>query len=124
MLPPSVLAMGGGGVFHRLVEAADILRRGGMGVVPTDTCYTFACDILSRKGLERVSREGTTDRGLCDGVHLPSLGPEPGSRQRDRRLCPRKIKQPVESQWKSHALVPWSQDLSQADGGKGAGVGQ
>ncbi|CAN0502397.1 unnamed protein product, partial [Scytosiphon promiscuus] len=38
----------------RLTEAADILRKGGVGVIPTDTCYTFACDILSRKGVERV----------------------------------------------------------------------
>ncbi|CAM9582241.1 unnamed protein product, partial [Scytosiphon promiscuus] len=38
----------------RLTEAADILRKGGVGVIPTDTCYTFACDILSRKGVERI----------------------------------------------------------------------
>lgn len=41
-------------VLPRLVEAAEILSRGGVGVIPTDTCYTFACDILSRKGIERV----------------------------------------------------------------------
>ncbi|CAM9535960.1 unnamed protein product, partial [Ectocarpus sp. 12 AP-2014] len=38
----------------RLVEAGNILRNGGVGVIPTDTCYTFACDILSRKGVERI----------------------------------------------------------------------
>ncbi|CAM9849350.1 unnamed protein product [Laminaria digitata] len=38
----------------RLEEAGNILRSGGVGVIPTDTCYTFACDIQSRKGVERV----------------------------------------------------------------------
>ncbi|CAM9117627.1 unnamed protein product [Ectocarpus fasciculatus] len=38
----------------RLIEAGNILRKGGVGVIPTDTCYTFACDILSRKGVERI----------------------------------------------------------------------
>eukprot|EP00903_Cladosiphon_okamuranus_P017534 g16149.t1 len=38
----------------RLIEAGEILRKGGVGVIPTDTCYTFACDILSRKGVERI----------------------------------------------------------------------
>ncbi|CAN0392425.1 unnamed protein product [Ascophyllum nodosum] len=38
----------------RLEEAADILRDGGVGVIPTDTCYTFACDLHSRRGVERI----------------------------------------------------------------------
>ncbi|CAM9895402.1 unnamed protein product [Ectocarpus sp. 6 AP-2014] len=40
--------------WSRLIEAGNILRKGGVGVIPTDTCYTFACDILSRKGVERI----------------------------------------------------------------------
>lgn len=46
----------------RLGEAAEILKLGGVGVIPTDTCYTFACDILSRKGLERVRLSPPSDR--------------------------------------------------------------
>ncbi|CAM9948418.1 unnamed protein product [Discosporangium mesarthrocarpum] len=38
----------------KLDQAAEVLRAGGLGVVPTDTCYTFACDVHSRRGVERI----------------------------------------------------------------------
>jgi tRNA A37 threonylcarbamoyladenosine synthetase subunit TsaC/SUA5/YrdC len=38
----------------RLGPALDILRAGGLGVVPTDTSYAFACMLNSRKGTERI----------------------------------------------------------------------
>ena len=32
----------------------DILRDGGLGVIPTDTCYMFVTPVDSRKGVERI----------------------------------------------------------------------
>jgi tRNA threonylcarbamoyl adenosine modification protein (Sua5/YciO/YrdC/YwlC family) len=38
----------------RLDEAVDILKNGGIGVIPTDTCYSFVTCLNSRKGVERL----------------------------------------------------------------------
>jgi tRNA threonylcarbamoyl adenosine modification protein (Sua5/YciO/YrdC/YwlC family) len=37
-------------------QAADILRQGGLGVIPTDCSYAFACRIGDKKATERVER--------------------------------------------------------------------
>lgn len=38
----------------KLGPAVDILREGGLGVIPTDTCYMFVTPVDSRKGVERI----------------------------------------------------------------------
>jgi len=38
----------------KLGPVIDILREGGLGVIPTDTCYMFVTPIDSRKGVERI----------------------------------------------------------------------
>ena len=38
----------------KLGPAIDILRDGGLGVIPTDTCYMFVTAVDSRKGVERI----------------------------------------------------------------------
>jgi len=38
----------------RLEQAIDIIKNGGLGVVPTDSCYSFVTDVQSRKGVERL----------------------------------------------------------------------
>ena len=41
----------------RLVkQAADIIRQGGLAVIPTDCAYAFACRIGDKKATERVER--------------------------------------------------------------------
>lgn len=37
-------------------QAADILRQGGLAVIPTDCAYAFACRIGDKKATERVER--------------------------------------------------------------------
>ena len=38
----------------KLDEAVELLRNGGVGVIPTDTCYSFVTCLNSRKGVERL----------------------------------------------------------------------
>ena len=38
----------------RLDEVVEILKNGGVGVVPTDTCYSYVTSLNSRKGVERL----------------------------------------------------------------------
>ena len=38
----------------KLDEVVEILRNGGVGVIPTDTCYSFVTSLNSRKGIERL----------------------------------------------------------------------
>lgn len=40
----------------RLSECVDILKRGGVGIIPTDTCYSFVTDINNKEGLLRILR--------------------------------------------------------------------
>ena len=35
-------------------RAADILKKGGVAIVPTDTVYGLACDITNQKAIERI----------------------------------------------------------------------
>jgi tRNA threonylcarbamoyl adenosine modification protein (Sua5/YciO/YrdC/YwlC family) len=39
----------------RLIEqAADVFKRGGILIFPTDTYYGIGCDILNKKAIEKV----------------------------------------------------------------------
>ena len=38
----------------RLDEVVEILKEGGVGVIPTDTCYSFVTSLNSRRGVERL----------------------------------------------------------------------
>lgn len=38
----------------QLDEVVEILKDGGVGVVPTDTCYSYVTSLNSRKGVERL----------------------------------------------------------------------
>ena len=37
----------------KLTAAIEILRQGGLGIIPTDTCYMFVTSVHSRNGVER-----------------------------------------------------------------------
>ena len=40
----------------RLGDVANVIRNGGLGVVPTDTVYAFVCDIDNKNAIERLYR--------------------------------------------------------------------
>ena len=40
----------------RASEAVDIIRDGGIGVIPTDSCYAFVTSLESKEGVERILR--------------------------------------------------------------------
>jgi len=51
----------------RLVRrAADIVRKGGLIVYPTDSCYALGCDLASARGVDRLRRV----RGIDERHHL------------------------------------------------------
>jgi tRNA A37 threonylcarbamoyladenosine synthetase subunit TsaC/SUA5/YrdC len=39
----------------KLDKFVDILNMGGVGVIPTDSCYSFITTIASTKGIERIA---------------------------------------------------------------------
>jgi tRNA threonylcarbamoyl adenosine modification protein (Sua5/YciO/YrdC/YwlC family) len=42
---------------HRKIkEVADILRNGGIAVIPTDTIYAFATSLMNKKGMEKLAK--------------------------------------------------------------------
>lgn len=41
---------------RKIAQAVEILRNGGIIVYPTDTLYTFGCDMNNKKALEKVAR--------------------------------------------------------------------
>ncbi len=41
---------------RRILQIVDVLRNGGVIIYPTDTVYSFGCDILNQKAVERVAR--------------------------------------------------------------------
>jgi tRNA threonylcarbamoyl adenosine modification protein (Sua5/YciO/YrdC/YwlC family) len=41
---------------RKIIQAAKILNRDGLVIIPTDTVYSFACELGSAKGLERLAR--------------------------------------------------------------------
>jgi tRNA threonylcarbamoyl adenosine modification protein (Sua5/YciO/YrdC/YwlC family) len=40
---------------RRINEVVKILRSGGVVVLPTDSVYCFGCDVMNKKGLERMA---------------------------------------------------------------------
>ncbi|CAM9123719.1 unnamed protein product [Phaeothamnion confervicola] len=38
----------------KLQPVIDILRDGGVGIIPTDTSFAFVCDVHSRQGVEKI----------------------------------------------------------------------
>jgi tRNA threonylcarbamoyl adenosine modification protein (Sua5/YciO/YrdC/YwlC family) len=47
----------------RLVaQAVAILRRGGLIVYPTDSCYAFGCELNARDGVDRIGQLRQTDK--------------------------------------------------------------
>jgi tRNA threonylcarbamoyl adenosine modification protein (Sua5/YciO/YrdC/YwlC family) len=41
---------------RKIEEVISILQKGGIIVVPTDTVYSFACDLYNKKALEKLAR--------------------------------------------------------------------
>jgi len=37
-------------------QVADIIRKGGIGIFPTDTVYAMGCDLYQHKAVERIAR--------------------------------------------------------------------
>ena len=53
---------------HRLiVQAADIIRKGGIVVYPTDSAYALGCHIGDKDALDRIRAKYLSDQrpGLC-----------------------------------------------------------
>ena len=40
---------------RKIKEVADILRNGGIAVIPTDTIYAFATSLMNKKGMEKLA---------------------------------------------------------------------
>ena len=40
-----------------IIQATNILKKGGLIIIPTDTVYAIACDLNSKKGLNRWFKE-------------------------------------------------------------------
>ena len=38
-----------------IVQATEILKKGGLIIIPTDTVYAIACDLNNKKGLNQLS---------------------------------------------------------------------
>jgi tRNA threonylcarbamoyl adenosine modification protein (Sua5/YciO/YrdC/YwlC family) len=41
---------------RQITEVVDVLRKGGVIVVPTDTVYSFACDLNNKKALKKLAQ--------------------------------------------------------------------
>lgn len=41
---------------RKIAQVIDILRNGGIIVYPTDTIYTFGCDLNNKKAIEKIAR--------------------------------------------------------------------
>jgi len=41
---------------RRILQIVEVLRNGGVIIYPTDTVYSFGCDISNQKAVERVAR--------------------------------------------------------------------
>ncbi len=52
-----------------LQKAADVLQQGGLIIYPTDTVYGLGCDLLNKKGLERIYQiKGKNKRKLLSFI--------------------------------------------------------
>ncbi|MBN1422987.1 L-threonylcarbamoyladenylate synthase [Candidatus Fermentibacteria bacterium] len=69
-----------GGTMHdpySLRRASEILRRGGVVVVPTDTCFGLAADALRQEVVARVLQIKGRNSGKPPAVFVPDLGAVP-----------------------------------------------
>lgn len=41
---------------RKIAQVIDILKKGGIIVYPTDTIYTFGCDLNNKKAIEKIAR--------------------------------------------------------------------
>lgn len=41
---------------RQIQKVIDILKKGGIGAIPTDTVYAFCCDLKNKKGLEKLAQ--------------------------------------------------------------------
>ena len=41
---------------RKIKQVADVLKNGGIVVIPTDTIYAFAASLNNKKGLERLAK--------------------------------------------------------------------
>lgn len=41
---------------RKIAQVADILLKGGVAIIPTDTIYAFVCDLYQYKGFEKICR--------------------------------------------------------------------
>lgn len=41
---------------RKIAQLAEILEKGGVAIIPTDTIYAFACDLSQYKGFEKICR--------------------------------------------------------------------
>jgi tRNA threonylcarbamoyl adenosine modification protein (Sua5/YciO/YrdC/YwlC family) len=41
---------------RKIAQVADLLRKGGIAVIPTDTIYAFVCDLHQYRGFEKICR--------------------------------------------------------------------
>ncbi len=41
---------------RKINQVVEALQKGGIVVIPTDTVYSFACDLRNKKGLEKMAR--------------------------------------------------------------------
>jgi len=56
-----------------IARAADVLARGGVGVIPTDTVYGLACDIGSSHAIERIYALKKLDAKKPLSILIPDL---------------------------------------------------
>ncbi|MFM9009054.1 MAG: L-threonylcarbamoyladenylate synthase [Bacteroidota bacterium] len=41
---------------RKIAQVAEVLRKGGIAVIPTDTIYAFVCDLNQYRGFEKICR--------------------------------------------------------------------
>ena len=63
---------------NQIEQVVNVLKEGGLVVIPTDTLYAVACDALNPKAIEKVCKlkginpEKTNLSILCDGISMVS----------------------------------------------------
>lgn len=68
-------------------EVIDIIKKGGVGVLPTDTIYGIVCSVFDKQAFERVyeAKKRPKDKRLIVLIgnrgQLPSLGINPNAKQ-------------------------------------------
>jgi tRNA threonylcarbamoyl adenosine modification protein (Sua5/YciO/YrdC/YwlC family) len=60
--------------FRWAEDTARVLAAGGIAAIPTDAVYALACDITSKKGVERLYQVKGMDRRVPLACMVPDLG--------------------------------------------------